>query len=88
MILGCLPLFHSFGQTCAMNAGFFAGSTLVLLPRFDGAAALDPIVTENVNVVHGRADHVHRPARRRPRRTSAAPPCGSRSPAAPACRWR
>ena len=25
VILGCLPLFHSFGQTCAMNAGFFAG---------------------------------------------------------------
>ena len=53
VILGCLPLFHSFGQTCAMNAGFFAGSTLVLLPRFDGAAALETIVTENVNVFMG-----------------------------------
>ena len=53
VILGCLPLFHSFGQTCAMNAGFFAGSTLVLLPRFDGAAALELIVTEHVNVFMG-----------------------------------
>jgi len=53
VILGCLPLFHSFGQTCAMNSGFFAGSTLVMLPRFDGAAALDAIVTENVNVFMG-----------------------------------
>ena len=53
VILGCLPLFHSFGQTCAMNAGFFAGSTLVLLPRFDGAAALDLIVGEQVNVFMG-----------------------------------
>ena len=53
VILGCLPLFHSFGQTCAMNAGFFAGSTLVLLPRFDGAAALDFIVGEQVNVFMG-----------------------------------
>ncbi len=53
VILGCLPLFHSFGQTCAMNAGFFAGSTLVLLPRFDGAAALDLIVGEKVNVFMG-----------------------------------
>ena len=53
VILGCLPLFHSFGQTCAMNAGFFAGSALVLLPRFDGAAALETIVTENVNVFMG-----------------------------------
>jgi long-chain acyl-CoA synthetase len=53
VILGCLPLFHSFGQTCAMNAGFFAGSTLVLLPRFDGGAALDLIVAEGVNVFMG-----------------------------------
>jgi len=53
VILGCLPLFHSFGQTCAMNAGFYAGSTLVLLPRFDGAAALELIVSERVNVFMG-----------------------------------
>jgi len=53
VVLGCLPLFHSFGQTCAMNAGFYAGSTLVLLPRFDGAAALDLIVGEKVNVFMG-----------------------------------
>jgi long-chain acyl-CoA synthetase len=53
IVLGCLPLFHSFGQTCAMNAGFFAGSTLVLLPRFDGAAAIDLIVSEKVNVFMG-----------------------------------
>ena len=52
-ILGCLPLFHSFGQTCTMNAGFFAGSTVVMLPRFDGAAALDLIESEEVNVFMG-----------------------------------
>ena len=53
VILGCLPLFHSFGQTCAMNAGFYAGSTLVLLPKFDGAAAMDVIAAEQVNVFMG-----------------------------------
>ncbi len=53
VILGCLPLFHSFGQSCAMNAGFFAGSTLLLLPRFDGAAALDLIAGQGVNVFMG-----------------------------------
>ncbi len=53
VILGCLPLFHAFGQTCAMNAGFYAGATLVLLPRFDGAGALDLIVGQNVNVFMG-----------------------------------
>ena len=27
-----LPLFHSFGQTVQMNAGFATGATIVLLP--------------------------------------------------------
>ncbi|MCW2622616.1 MAG: long-chain fatty acid--CoA ligase [Frankiales bacterium] len=53
VILGCLPLFHSFGQTCAMNAGFYAGATLVMLPRFDPAQALDLMVTAGVNVFEG-----------------------------------
>jgi long-chain acyl-CoA synthetase len=35
-----LPLFHSYGQTVQMNAGFYTGSTLVLLPRFDPTQAL------------------------------------------------
>ena len=44
-ISSTLPLFHSFGQTVQLNAGFGAGATLVLLPavrrgcgaRADGA---------------------------------------------------
>jgi long-chain acyl-CoA synthetase len=36
-----LPLFHSFGQTVQMNAGLASRSTLVLLPRFDAASALE-----------------------------------------------
>ena len=53
VILGCLPLFHSFGQTCAMNAGFWAGSTLVLMPRFDGPAALDLLIRHHVTIFEG-----------------------------------
>ena len=53
VILGCLPLFHSFGQTCAMNAGFHAGATLVLLPRFEPAAALELMISANVTVFEG-----------------------------------
>jgi long-chain acyl-CoA synthetase len=34
------PLFHSTGQPAQMNAGISSGGTLVLLPRFDAAAAL------------------------------------------------
>lgn len=40
VILGCLPLFHTFGQTCVMNVGFRAGATIVMVPRFDGPTAL------------------------------------------------
>ena len=35
VILGYLPLFRTFGQTCAMNAGFRGAATLVLMHRFD-----------------------------------------------------
>jgi long-chain acyl-CoA synthetase len=53
VLLGCLPLFHSFGQTCAMNAGFYAGATLVLMPRFEGASALDLMHEHGVTVFMG-----------------------------------
>jgi len=35
-----LPLFHSFGSTVQMNAGFSTAATLVLVPRFDPHAAV------------------------------------------------
>ena len=38
------------GQTAQMNAGFSSGATLVLLPRFDAAAALKMMVDERVNI--------------------------------------
>ncbi|HEU0132539.1 MAG TPA: long-chain fatty acid--CoA ligase [Mycobacteriales bacterium] len=53
VILGCLPLFHSFGQTCAMNSGFRAGAALVLMPRFEGPAAMDAIEAYGVTVFMG-----------------------------------
>lgn len=36
VLLGALPLFHTFGQTCMMSTGFRAGATIVLLPSFSG----------------------------------------------------
>jgi long-chain acyl-CoA synthetase len=53
VVLGCLPLFHTFGQTCAMNTAFRVGATLVLIPRFDGAAALDQLVTHGCTIFLG-----------------------------------
>jgi long-chain acyl-CoA synthetase len=48
-----LPLFHSFGSTVQMNAGFAAGSTLVLMPRFDPKAALQLMLANEVTVFAG-----------------------------------
>jgi long-chain acyl-CoA synthetase len=53
VVLGCLPMFHTFGQTVSMNGTFRMGSTLVLLPRFTGKAALEMMLRENVDVFHG-----------------------------------
>jgi long-chain acyl-CoA synthetase len=51
--LGALPLFHSFGQTCSMNATISAGGTLTLIPRFDPGKALEIIQRDRVNVFQG-----------------------------------
>ncbi len=51
--LGALPLFHSFGQTCSMNATLAAGGTLSLIPRFDPGKALEIIQRDKVNLFQG-----------------------------------
>jgi long-chain acyl-CoA synthetase len=51
--MGCLPLFHSFGQTCALNAAIVAGASLTLLPRFDPTAALKVIERDRVSIFEG-----------------------------------
>ena len=53
VVLGCLPLFHTFGQTCCMNTAFYVGATVVLLPRFDGREALDLLVKEKCTIFMG-----------------------------------
>src|SRR3954454_19563990 len=40
VVLGALPLFHAFGQTCAMNVAVGVGAALTLIPRFDAAKSL------------------------------------------------
>ncbi len=53
VILGALPLFHAFGQTCALNAAIAAGGCLSLIPRFDAGRALEIIERDRVNVFEG-----------------------------------
>ncbi|MFJ9831725.1 long-chain fatty acid--CoA ligase [Streptomyces sp. NPDC101169] len=48
-----LPLFHSFGATVQMNAGFSTASTLVLLPRFDARQAVSLMQQEDITVFAG-----------------------------------
>jgi long-chain acyl-CoA synthetase len=53
VMLGALPLFHSFGQVVCMNGMLRRGGTLVLLPRFDAEQALSLIETFKVTLVAG-----------------------------------
>ena len=53
VVFGGLPLFHSFGQTCTLNAAVAAGACLTLLPRFDPAQALQIIADHRVTVFAG-----------------------------------
>ncbi|MFD0899641.1 long-chain-fatty-acid--CoA ligase [Actinomadura sediminis] len=53
VVLGALPLYHAFGQTCALNATIHAGGRLTLLDRFDASRALEVIRRDGVTVFHG-----------------------------------
>ncbi len=53
VVLGALPLFHSFGQTCGMNASFRVGACLDMIPRFDPGKALEIMARDRVTVFQG-----------------------------------
>jgi long-chain acyl-CoA synthetase len=53
VVLGALPLFHSFGQTCGMNTTTAAGGMLTMLPRFDPDQALEIIERDKVTIFEG-----------------------------------
>jgi long-chain acyl-CoA synthetase len=53
VILGALPLFHSFGQTCGLNTAVFKGACLTMVPRFDPAKALEVIQRDKVTIFEG-----------------------------------
>jgi len=53
VMLGALPLFHAFGQTCGLNATMAMGGSLSLLPRFDAGKALEMIERDRVTIFEG-----------------------------------
>ncbi len=53
VMLGALPLFHAFGQTCAMNVAVLSGACLSLIPRFDPVKALEICERDRVTIFLG-----------------------------------
>jgi long-chain acyl-CoA synthetase len=53
VMLGALPLFHTFGQTCTMNSAVAVGACVTMLPRFDPEKALEIIERDKVTVFQG-----------------------------------
>ena len=53
VVLGALPLFHSFGQTVGMNASLRVGACLTLVPKFDPGEALATIQRDRVTHFYG-----------------------------------
>jgi long-chain acyl-CoA synthetase len=53
VVFGGLPLFHSFGQTVAMNASLKIGACLTLVPKFDPGEALETIERDGVTHFYG-----------------------------------
>jgi long-chain acyl-CoA synthetase len=53
VIFGGLPLFHAFGQTCALNAALASGACVSLLPRFAPDRALQILAEHRVTVFEG-----------------------------------
>ncbi len=53
VFLMALPLFHSFGQTVGMNAMFYVGASITMLPRFEPRAALERMLEHGVTIFAG-----------------------------------
>lgn len=52
-VLGVLPFFHVFANTCVLNRTVIAGGEIVMLPRFDGAQALAAIARTRPTALPG-----------------------------------
>ena len=52
-ILGVLPMFHVFANTCVLNRTVANGGTMVLLPRFDAGQALKALQRARATALPG-----------------------------------
>jgi long-chain acyl-CoA synthetase len=51
VIFGGLPLFHSFGQTCGLNAAVSVGASLTLVARFVPGKVVEVLARDRVTVL-------------------------------------
>ena len=52
-ILGVLPFFHVFANTCVLNRTILNGGSITMLPRFDAKQALDAITRTKTTALPG-----------------------------------
>ncbi len=52
-ILGVLPFFHVFANTCVLNRTVLNGGEIVMLPRFDAGQALEAVTRGRVTAMPG-----------------------------------
>lgn len=52
-ILGVLPFFHVFANTCVLNRSILNGAQIVMLPRFEAKAALAAVSRTRVTAMPG-----------------------------------
>jgi long-chain acyl-CoA synthetase len=53
VVLGVLPLFHAFGQTCGLNAAVLSGALVTLVQRFEAEKVLSVIERDRVTLFEG-----------------------------------
>ena len=53
VVAGCLPFFHAFGQSNALNAAITSGASISLVKRFDAARVLQLLDEHHVTVFEG-----------------------------------
>jgi long-chain acyl-CoA synthetase len=52
-ILGVLPMFHVFANTCVLNRTVLRGGAMILLPRFEAGAALAALTRSRATALPG-----------------------------------
>ena len=53
IVIGALPLFHAFGQVCALNCAIASGAELVIISRFEPQAVLSAVATHRATMFMG-----------------------------------